>query len=308
MRPFSAFSAEGRWFRGNCHAHTPLSDGKHTAEHLAKAYRSRGYHFLVLTDHDACQPDLRPLQRPDFLVIGGVELHPPSRARPRIPHLIIGIGLDRAPARAAIERDSALSLIRWIQRHGGIAVYGHPYWSGHHLGHLAEAREAFGAEVYNTTSEVVRGLGDSSVHLDQALSQGFRWRLFAVDDVHDLKRDGFGGWIMVKARRLTRRAILAAILKGRFYASCGPEIRSLGLSREVVRLTCSPVREVVWHAVGPHGVRMADGRGRLTRAEFDLAPLRGKSHYLRVELTDAAGRKAWSNPIWWNPRTRRWED
>ena len=34
----------------------------------------------------------------------------------------------------------------------------------------------------------------------------------------------------------------------------------------------------------------------ITEAEFDLAPFRGS--FCRVTAVDAAGRRAWSNPVW----------
>jgi hypothetical protein len=36
--------------------------------------------------------------------------------------------------------------------------------------------------------------------------------------------------------------------------------------------------------------------GSISEAEFDLAPFRGS--YCRVTVVDAAGKRAWSNPIW----------
>jgi predicted metal-dependent phosphoesterase TrpH len=46
-----AFSAPGRWFRGNLHAHSDRSDGVAPPERVVAAYRDAGYDFLVLTDH-----------------------------------------------------------------------------------------------------------------------------------------------------------------------------------------------------------------------------------------------------------------
>ena len=189
-----------------------------------------------------------------------------------------------------------------------MAVYAHPYWCGHDLDLMREGRRAAGVEVFNSVCEAMDGLGDSSVHFDQALSAGIRWRAFAVDDTHRLARDAFGGWIMVKARELTRRAILGAIRKGHFYATQGPAICSLRVKGGAVRLTCSPVRKVAWHAEGPHGKAIIVKGGTLSRARFALRRLVGRSKYLRLEIVDAAGRKAWSNPIWHDPRAGRWRD
>jgi hypothetical protein len=44
-----------RWYKGSTHAHSLWSDGDAAPEHLADWYRSRGYHFLVISDHNILQ-------------------------------------------------------------------------------------------------------------------------------------------------------------------------------------------------------------------------------------------------------------
>jgi hypothetical protein len=309
MATFGAFSAPGRWFRGNCHTHTRLSDGKSSAAQVAQAYRRKGYDFLVLTDHGRAHDAVSGLCDDGFLVINGAELHPPTLGGRRdAPHHIVGIGVERSPEGGWVKKATASAVIRWIEREGGVAVYGHPYWSGHDLDVMREGKRAFGVEVFNSVCEVCCGLGDSSVLFDQALSAGVRWRAFASDDAHRLKRDAFGGWIMVRARELTKRAILDALRKGRFYATQGPEIRSLRVRDGVVHLACSPVRRIVWHAEGPYGFAVIAKRAGRSRSRFPLRRIAGHSKYLRVEIVDAAGRKAWSNPIWRDARAGGWRD
>jgi len=43
---------EPQWWRGNTHTHTLWSDGDGAPELVADWYRSQGYHFLVLSDHN----------------------------------------------------------------------------------------------------------------------------------------------------------------------------------------------------------------------------------------------------------------
>ena len=68
---------------GNCHTHTLLSDGKADAAQTARAYRREGYDFVVLTDHGRAQESLSGLGDKRFLVINGIELHPPAPGRRR---------------------------------------------------------------------------------------------------------------------------------------------------------------------------------------------------------------------------------
>lgn len=306
MSMFRVFSAPGRWFRGNCHTHTVLSDGKSTAKEVAQAYRRKGYDFLVLTDHHKAQASVEGLSTGKFLVINGIEMHPMVSRKDRSIHHIVGVGVDRTPPPGLEEKGFGADVVRWINRQGGIAIYGHPYWLGHTIEQMRTLRSTIGVEVYNSVCESTRGLGDSGPHLDMALSDGFRWLAFATDDVHRLDRDGFGGWIMVKARALTQQALMAAIRKGQFYATQGPEIRSIRLRRGLVRVETSPVRKMAWHSEGPAGTAIAARRGTLTEWEFPLKNLAAKKRYLRLEIMDKEGRKAWSNPVW---RTRRgWGD
>src|SRR5687767_10406943 len=41
-----------QWFKGNLHTHSLWSDGDHFPEMIADWYRSRGYQFLALSDHN----------------------------------------------------------------------------------------------------------------------------------------------------------------------------------------------------------------------------------------------------------------
>ena len=47
-----------RWFRGVLHAHSVWSDGRAFPEEAVEWYRSHGYHFLSLTDHNTFQDDV----------------------------------------------------------------------------------------------------------------------------------------------------------------------------------------------------------------------------------------------------------
>jgi len=308
MKPFSAFAAPGHWYRGNCHTHTSLSDCDETPEGVVAAYARAGYDFLVMTDHWKTQPDVGALQNDRLLVINGVELDSPPAKRSAGSHHIVALGVNETPPKERLQKGGVLALIRWVRRRGGIPVYAHPYWAGHDLDHMKEGATAFGVEVYNRVCETTRGLGDASVHLDQALSAGMRWRVLAVDDTHRIRRDPFGGWIVVKAERLSEAAILGAISRGHFYASTGPELRSVSLERGRLRVACSPVVKITWHCEGPLGTVIHAKRRALTRAETPVTDAMRRSRYLRLEVTDAEGRKAWTNPIYRNRRTGRWSD
>ncbi len=62
---------EARWWRGNTHTHSWWSDGDAPPETIAKWYKSQGYQFLVISDHNIMQrgekwyPVDKPPRRPD---------------------------------------------------------------------------------------------------------------------------------------------------------------------------------------------------------------------------------------------------
>ena len=125
MATFRAFSAGGRWFRGNCHTHTLLSDGKADAAQVAQAYRREGYDFVVLTDHGRAQETLAGLGDEP---LPGHQRHRAASAtapgrRSDEPHHIVGLGVEQfAGARAGGESDGGVGhpLDRARGRCGGV--------------------------------------------------------------------------------------------------------------------------------------------------------------------------------------------
>ena len=98
-----AFTAPGRFWKGNIHTHSTLSDGMRTPADVCATYRDAGYDFLALTDH--FQPkcafpvaDTRPFRTPGFTTILGAELHAPATGLGEIWHILaVGLPLDFAP-------------------------------------------------------------------------------------------------------------------------------------------------------------------------------------------------------------------
>ena len=51
----AAAEVEAKWWKGNLHTHSQWSDGDDYPEQIAKWYKTNGYHFLTLTDHNTLQ-------------------------------------------------------------------------------------------------------------------------------------------------------------------------------------------------------------------------------------------------------------
>ncbi|NLF19558.1 MAG: phosphotransferase, partial [Lentisphaerae bacterium] len=74
-----------------------------------------------------------------------------------------------------------------------------------------------------------------------------------------------------------------------------PEFLDVQISDGVVEVRCSPVREIQFMCRGASGRSVyAEGGAELTSARWEYAKAAG---YLRVQIADAQGRRAWTHPV-----------
>jgi len=292
MKKVNPFQAPGRWYKANLHTHTALSDGTQPLEERVRQYREAGYQILAITDHRLVST-AAALSGPDFLVIDGIETHPGCIPGGDKYHLVV---LNAPTGLEFPDESSAAERIRMARAAGAEVIIGHPYWCGHQLPHLMPLQGAAAVEVFNTTC-TKRGKGYSSVQWDDLLDSGWWLPAVAVDDTH-ADWDLFKGWTMFKLESLTPAAFLEALRTGSFYASCGPVIEDFSLSgdRAKVRLRSSPVTEIHLVAQRSCGRSFYAQPGEtITEAEMELGP---GVRYLRGEVVDREGRRAWTNPFW----------
>ena len=293
------FKAEGSWFKGNLHTHTTNSDGQMTPEQVVLRYRDAGYDFLSITDHGVLT-DTRELTRPDLLMIPGEEICMGSSERGRFNH-IVGLNIDgEIPVKDFQRWLSPQRVIDLIGELGGVAILAHPYWSELNINDMTKFEGHIGVEVYNATCEFTIGRGNSNVHWDDLLAMGHHLMGFAVDDAHCLVKpllplDLSEAWIIAKAHDLTLESIMDSIRNGHFYSSNGPEILGIEVSRREIRVTSSPIRSIAFVSNGGHGENNTVNEGYLEEAAYTI---KGTEVYIRIEITDWIGRKAWANPIY----------
>ena len=160
--------------------------------------------------------------------------------------------------------------------------------------------ESFDAvEVFNGVAADHNDRPDSWHIADVILSSGRRCNVVAADDYHgfDGRWDFQRGWVWVKAEELSPARLHEALKQGRYYSSTGPEIHEVTLSTDrQLRVTCSPAERVFVTGMGP-AVVSEGGRG-LSEATLDLREF--ASPYARITVRDALGRRAWSNPFWFD--------
>ena len=90
-------------------------------------------------------------------------------------------------------------------------------------------------------------------------------------------------------------AILSALRVGAFYASCGPEIYDFRVEDGVATVECSPVVQIQFrHLRVPYPMAVAPAGESVTSHSVRL---RAGTNYIRAVVMDAQGRRAWTNPI-----------
>jgi len=300
-----AFSRPGRFYRGNLHTHSNLSDGALEPAEVCRRYRAEGYDFIALTDHFIGQygypiADTRPFRAPDFTTLLGAELHSGAMKNGELWHILaVGLPEDFAPPAAPSfqpvdEQETGPELAERARAAGAFVAIAHPHWSGLTLEDARSIEAAHAVEAYNHGCATGSDRGEGFHALDLLLSEGRALTLIATDDAHFTEPDHFGGWVMVKADENDPDALLAALKAGEFYASQGPEIRNVVIEEDRVVVESSAVWSVILQGHGS-AAKAVHGES-LTRAELPLDRF-ASSPWLRITLFDRAGRRAWTNPF-----------
>ncbi|MEM1039185.1 MAG: CehA/McbA family metallohydrolase [Pseudomonadota bacterium] len=302
----SAFSAPGRFWRGNLHTHSTVSDGVLEPAEVCRRYKAEGYDFLALTDHFIGRygypiVNTMPFRDNQFTTILGAELHSGAMQNGEIWHVLaVGLPADFTPPNSPDfnplpDQETGPELAQRARDAGAFVAVAHPQWSGMTLEDARSIEAAHAVEIYNHGCAISCDRADGFHVLDLLLSKGRALTLCATDDAHFDEPDHFGGWVMVKAEANEPEALLEALKRGDFYSSQGPELRTVELAADHVHVGCSSAVTVIVQGQGSastslHGASM-------TTAEISLARF-ANSPWIRVTIIDAAGKKAWSNPIW----------
>ena len=286
---------QNRNYRINLHTHTSDTDGRRTPEEVVRIYRDAGYDAIAITDHWVVG---MTREIDGFPVLAGCEYNFGGLDGSGAVYHIVALCYDRDPG---VEKtDTPGECIRKIHAAGGVAVLAHPAWSLNRPDAVleAEGEDRFDAtEIYNTVS----GTGHSTrpysgCFADQMACVGRPYPLISADDAHyyDENGDATVGAMIVSLPMLTPVALREAIRKGDFYAvKGGKDAPSLSVTREgdELLITCSPVSLIelfsnnVW-ARGHH----VKGQG-MTSYRY---PLANGETFVRIEVTDEAGRTAYS--------------
>lgn len=285
------FNTIGNWYKGNLHMHTQRSDGRLSPEDAVQIYRKAGYDFIALTDHWV---QSKTKMEDGLLVLSGCELDTGDMVHSPVFH-IVGAGME---SEISLERSSALSpqqIIDAINAAKGMAILAHPAWSVTIPADAMALTGLCGAEIYNSISGLPWNgqRADSSLYFDIWAAQGKLFRCMAADDSHFYNGEHTRSFIMVNAKELSADSIKESIRSGNFYASQGPQFHSITVDKDVIEVNCSDVASIVFYS---NTVWCEDRvtTGGVNSASYHIKPT---DQYVRVELVDSNGRRAWSSPF-----------
>jgi predicted metal-dependent phosphoesterase TrpH len=307
MKQLAPFSTPGRFWRGNLHTHSNLSDGALALDDVVARYRNAGYDFVQISDHFIEHykwpiADTRQLRGNDFTTILGAELHAPVTSAGELWHIVAaGLPLDFAPS---AKDETGPHLARRAMDAGAFVAIAHPSWSRYTIEDGRALSFSHAVEIYNHGCAIENDLGEGFYLLDQMLNEGNRLTAIATDDAHFHSPDHFGGWVNVKSESLEPDDLLRALKNGQHYSSQGPLLHDISLDGRHIEIETSPV-DTLTVVCGTSRTCVRTGKA-ITSASFDLAKLdkgwllEKPSKWFRVVAIDHAGKRAWSNPYWWD--------
>lgn len=320
------FDKSGNWYKGNLHSHTTSSDGRLTPEEAVELYKENGYSFLCFSEHDLYTDRRDEFDCEDFIILPGLEAsvilcekeRPGRRLKVHHIHGILGTEEMQRAAGAKVFEDQefvepekfygtwdgageAQRLCDYLRSRGCITVYNHPVWSRVEPEEFIHTEGLWALEIFNYNTVNESNTGYDCISWDRMLRGGKNIGAAAADDNHNegIFDDACGGFIMVRAEKLTHEDILQNMIKGNYYSSAGPEIYGWGIENGAAWIECSPVYRIDF-IVGNH---INDGRSlvcrkcgeTLQRGEYAL---RGDEDYIRIQVSDKYGRTAWTNAIY----------
>jgi hypothetical protein len=305
MPSLPAFAAPGKFYRGNLHTHSNLSDGAWALDDVVRAYQRAGYDFVMMSEHFIQHfnwpiADTRHLRNPHFTTIIGAELHAPVTSAGELWHILAaGLPPDFA---AAGKDETGPEIAKRAMAAGAFVAIAHPAWSRYTIEDGRALSFAHAVEVYNHGCAIENDLGEGHYLLDQLLNEGHRLTAIATDDAHFKTPDHFGGWVHVKSESLEPAALLEALKAGHHYSSQGPLFHDIRLNGNHIEIETSPV-DTITVVCGNSRSCVRNGRA-ISSASFDLSTLQNgwllerPSPWFRVTAIDNAGKRAWSNPVW----------
>lgn len=300
-----------RWYKGNLHTHTTMSDGDMPPEFVAKWYKDNGYNFLVISDHNVLTPVAalnETLAEPEkYLLIPGEEV---TTSLDKRPVHINAYGVDDVikPFQGSDMREHIQANVNLIRKAGALPSLNHPnfQWALQSKDLLAIENLPL-IEVYNGHPAVNNRGGGGFESLEQMWDTLLTARKkvygIAVDDAHNYKKfdksmsNPGRGWVVVRAASLARKDIMDGVTAGDFYSSTGVQLQELETSPKGIRLKVKQAGTVKYTTefIGARGKVLARAFG--VDASYDL---KRSDQYVRAVIHASNGDDAWVQPVVWH--------
>ncbi len=295
-----------RWFKGNLHTHTTMSDGDSSPESVIRWYKDHGYDFLAITDHNTLTPpdEYAALQDKRFLLIPAMEV---SDRFGDAPLHVLALGLRDPGLKPAGGGDVSGTLqndVKAALAAEAVPVLCHPNFEwAFGADELFRIQECDFFEVLNVHPAVDSAGGievpGTEEMWDSILSRGKRMFGIGTDDMHILSKYAGRSWIMVRAAELSWPAIWTAMERGNFYTSTGvvlDDIRVKG-SRISLSIRAKEGQGYTTFFIG--------SSGRVLKTDASLSPSYKAPKtelYIRAKVIDARGRVALTQPIFFSEK------
>lgn len=311
MRWISPYIEEGKWYRGNLHTHTNVSDGGFSVDYAVIGYQHMAKHdFVVLTDHNYSKMHLEnavpfetlneQYKEKNFTIMEGRE---ESFAK----H-ILGIGAKMVYGEDPIGKsqdeytlDDYQHLIDRIREEGGLVYMAHPhwrkfdYWSADDIIALDGVN---GLEIIN--GDRFAGPGNLATDVwDEVLSRGKKIWAITNDDCHS-PATFWVVWNTVRAKSNSKEDIMDALKQGSNYCGNGAEFGRIEVQGDKLIVECSD-RDIfqtcvkIFRFIGKNGECLKMQCGMERYAEYQA---KGDELYVRVELILNNGMVAFTNPFY----------
>jgi len=188
-----------------------------------------------------------------------------------------------------------------LAKQGAFTIGAHPTFSAVTPKIYVSCPDLMAMEIYNAYCDEAYASGTATELWDMVLGQGKRIWGIAGDDAHlnpkkrYYSRAGLA-WVEIWSEEFSRKSIQKSLKQGLFYSTQGPEFRIIEVEPNRIKIECSPVAQVRWITFGDVGfVDYASESSFLTHSF--LPEWFEPNIFVRIELVDDKGKRAWSNPF-----------
>jgi hypothetical protein len=312
------------WLKGNIHSHTVFGDGDAHPGNVVRWYRSHGYDFIAITEHNWMSRYSRILPpNSSFFIIEGREN---SGFSPVTGFHILTLGssipLHRKMKKyKGSSRNKILKKAQKIgKKAGAVVILNHPHFArAWNRKNILTVPDNYHLEIYNANPRVKAtdgpdGLTDED-YWDILLASGKKIYGTACDDAHAYRENSplkywsrpGGGFIMVAIykqlpTKKLKKVTIRAIANGNFYNSSGLYIRTIeGLKNHIKIVNYASEGEIRTELIGHRGKVIYS-----TDANPALIPISNtdefinfySKYFLRIRQQDLkSGKKAWLQPF-----------